>query len=40
MGESSRYNPIIKWFIGIPIDDSFYDDSALGDFKDRHGEKR
>jgi IS5 family transposase len=40
MEDAARYNLIIKWFIGIPIDDSSYDHSALGDFRDRLGEKR
>jgi len=40
MEEAARYNLIIKWFIGIPVDDSSYDHSALGDFRDRLGEKR
>ncbi len=37
---AARYNLIIKWFIGIPVEDSSYDHSALGDFRDRLGEKR
>jgi len=40
MEEAARYNLIIKWFIGIPVEDSSYDHSALGDFRDRLGEKR
>jgi IS5 family transposase len=40
MEDASRYNLIIKWFIGIPIEDRSYDHSALGDFRDRLGEKR
>ena len=40
MEEATRYNLIIKWFIGIPVEDSSYDHSALGDFRDRLGEKR
>ena len=40
MEEAARYNLIIKWFIGIPVDDSSYDHSALGDFRDILGEKR
>jgi IS5 family transposase len=31
---------VIKWFIGIPIEASSYDHSALGDFRDRLGEER
>jgi len=40
MEEAARYNLIIKWFIGIPVEDSSYDHSALGDFRDQLGEKR
>jgi IS5 family transposase len=40
MEEAARYNLIVKWFIGIPVDNSSYDHSALGDFRDRLGEKR
>jgi IS5 family transposase len=40
MEEAARYNLIIKWFIGIPVEDSSYDHSALGDFRDRLGENR
>ncbi len=40
MEQAARYNLIVKWFIGIPIEDSSYDHSALGDFRDRLGEKR
>jgi IS5 family transposase len=40
MEEAARYNIIIKWFIGIPIEDHSYDHSALGDFRDRLGENR
>ncbi len=40
MEDAARYNLIIKWFIGIPVEDSSYDHSALGDFRDRLGEKR
>jgi len=39
MEDAARYNLIIKWFIGIPIEDRSYDHSALGDFRDRLGEK-
>jgi IS5 family transposase len=40
MEESARYNLIVKWFIGISIENSSYDHSALGDFRDRLGEER
>lgn len=40
MEQAARYNIIVKWFIGIPIEDSSYDHSALGDFRDRLGEER
>src|SRR3972149_1117478 len=40
MEEAARYNIMIKWFIGIPIEDHSYDHSALGDFRDRLGENR
>lgn len=40
MEEATRYNIIMKWFIGIPVENSSYDHSALGDFRDRLGEKR
>jgi len=40
MEEAARYNLIIKWFIGIPVEDPSYDHSALGDFRDRLGENR
>lgn len=40
MEQAARYNLIVKWFIGIPVEDSSYDHSALGDFRDRLGEKR
>lgn len=40
MEQAARYNIIAKWFIGIPIEDSSYDHSALGDFRDRLGEER
>jgi IS5 family transposase len=39
MEESARYNLIVKWFIGISVEDSSYDHSALGDFRDRLGKK-
>jgi len=40
MEESARYNLIVKWFIGISVEDSSYDHSSLGDFRDRLGEER
>jgi IS5 family transposase len=40
MEHSARFDIITKWFIGIPIEDRSYDHSALGDFRDKLGEKR
>jgi IS5 family transposase len=40
MEQAARYHIIIKWFLGIPVEDSSYDHSALGDFRDRLGEER
>src|SRR5659263_623951 len=40
MEEAARYNLIIKWFLGIPIEDHSYDHSILGDFRDRLGENK
>jgi IS5 family transposase len=40
MENAARYNIIVKWFLGIPIEDQSYDHSALGDFRDRLGEER
>jgi IS5 family transposase len=40
MEHFARFDIITKWFIGIPIEDRSYDHSALGDFRDRLGEKR
>jgi IS5 family transposase len=40
MEHAARFDIIVKWFIGIPIEDSSYDHSALGDFRDRLGEER
>jgi IS5 family transposase len=40
MEYSARFDIITKWFIGIPIENRSYDHSALGDFRDRLGEKR
>ncbi len=36
----ARYHLVIKWFIGLPIEASSFDHSALGDFRDRLGEER
>jgi len=40
MEHCARFDIITKWFLGIPIEDRSYDHSALGDFRDRLGEKR
>ena len=40
MEEAARYNLIVKWFIGIPVEDKSYDHSALGSFRNGLGEKR
>jgi IS5 family transposase len=40
MEQAARYHLLIKWFIGIPVEDSSYDHSALGDFRKRLGEER
>ena len=40
MEQAARYHIVIKWFIGIPVEDSSYDHSALGDFRYRLGEER
>jgi len=40
MEDAARYNLVVKWFIGISVEDSSYDHSALGDFRDRLGEER
>ena len=40
MEEAARYNLIVKWFLGIPIEDHSYDHSILGEFRDRLGEDR
>jgi IS5 family transposase len=40
MEHSARFDIITKWFIGVNIEDISYDHSALGDFRDRLGEKR
>ena len=36
----ARYNIMVKWFIGLNLDDSSYDHSALGRFRDLLGEER
>ena len=40
MEHAARYDIVVKWFIGLSIEDWSYDHSALGDFRDRLGEKR
>ena len=40
MEQAARYHIVIKWFLRIPVEDSSYDHSALGDFRDRLGEER
>jgi IS5 family transposase len=40
MEYEARYNIMIKWFIGLNLDDSSYDHSALGRFRDLLGEER
>ena len=40
MEQAARYHLVIKWFIGISVEDSSYDHSALGDFRNRLGEER
>jgi transposase, IS5 family len=40
MEQAARYHLIKKWFLRIPVEDSSYDHSALGDFKDRLGKER
>lgn len=37
---SARYQIIVKWFIGLPIEDRSNDHIALVDFRDKLGEKR
>ena len=36
----ARYNIMVKWFIGLNLDDSSYDHSALGRFRDLLGEDK
>src|SRR3970282_2487367 len=40
MEDAARYNLVVKLCIGISVEDSSYDHSALGDFRDRLGEER
>src|SRR5659263_145784 len=40
MEDAARYHLVIKWFIGLPIESSSFDHSALGDFRSRLGEER
>ena len=40
MEHEARYNIMVKWFIGLNLDDSSYDHSALGRFRDLLGEER
>jgi transposase len=40
MEDAARYHLVIKWFIGLPIESSSFDHSALGDFRARLGEER
>jgi IS5 family transposase len=39
MEQAARYHIVIKWFLGIPVEDTSYDHSALGDFRYRLGEE-
>jgi IS5 family transposase len=38
MEQAARYHIVIKWFLGILVEDTSYDHSALGDFRYRLGE--
>jgi len=40
MEYEARYNIMVKWFIGLNLDDSSYDHSALGRFRDLLGEEK
>ena len=40
MEYEARYNIMVKWFIGLNLDDSSYDHSALGRFRDLLGEDK
>jgi IS5 family transposase len=39
MEQAARYHIVIKWFLGIPVEDTSYDHSALSDFRIRLGEE-
>jgi IS5 family transposase len=39
MEQAARYHIVIKWFLGIPVEDTSYDHSALGDFRYRLDEE-
>jgi len=40
MEYEARYNIRVKWFIGLNLDDSSYDHSALGRFRDLLGDEK
>jgi IS5 family transposase len=40
MKYEARYNIMVKWFIGLNLDDSSYDHSALGRFRDLLGDEK
>ena len=40
MEYEARYNIMVKWFIGLNLDDSSYDHSALGRFRDLLGDEK
>ena len=40
MESGARFHMVIKWFLGLNPDDSSYDHSALGRFRDLLGEER
>ena len=40
MEDAARYHLAINWFIGLPIETSSFDHSALGDFRVRLGDER
>jgi len=40
MESAARFHIVIKWFLGLNFDDSSYDHSALGRFRDLMGEER
>ena len=39
MESEARFNIATKWFLGLNLDDSSYDHSALGRFRDLLGKK-